>query len=36
MCDTKEGKVTWKCIVFVLFNGKWLKDLNIFCVSLFY
>jgi hypothetical protein len=36
MCNTKEEKAAQECIIFVLFNGKWFKDINVFCVSLFY
>jgi len=36
MCNIREGDIAWNCIVLVLFNEKWLKDLNVFCVSLFY
>jgi hypothetical protein len=36
VCNTREGRIAWNCIVFVLFNGKWLKDFNVFCVNLFY
>jgi hypothetical protein len=36
VCNTRKGIIAWNYIVFVLFDGRWLKDLNLFCVSLFY
>ncbi len=36
VCVTfEEGRITWDCIVLVrYFNEKWLKNLNVLCVSL--
>ncbi len=30
MCNTRKGEIVWNYIIFVLFNGKCLKDLMYF------
>jgi len=36
-CNTKKEGVVRNVFVFVCyFNGKWLKNLHVFCVRLFY
>jgi hypothetical protein len=37
MCNTRDGKIAQNCIKYLCYSvEKWLKDLNVFCVSLLY